>query len=322
MGGLDGVGVEYPAVVGVVRAAIAPLIGDADAHHVVGDGADAQPGFACGEAVHSGACTDGGCAGGIEGVPDADGRHGLAFSGRACLVQGLCDHGEGAAAANREAEPVALAHLAQATAPEPARRHRARRGLGSDGVLIAAGRRVGNGDGEGLRAARRHSWHRDGLQCAGGSHLTVDIGPDGVGEDVKRIDGLERDLIVRRGYAGGQRDSAQVEVALHGRIVRSPRGEEIAVRIRPPCDRIAVVSVEVAAGDEGDGVLIERIAIGVQGASDDVAPLHTVAGAEGDGAMNGDGVSRGKLLARKTGQVLGGDGIEAIEGGDVVVVED
>jgi hypothetical protein len=81
--------------------------------------ADLQPGFAGGQAVHAGSCADGGCADGIEGVPDADGGHGFGFGGRAGLVEGLGDDGEGAVAADGEGEPVGLADLAEAAAPEP-----------------------------------------------------------------------------------------------------------------------------------------------------------------------------------------------------------
>ncbi len=75
--GRDGVGVEHPAVVGVVGAAVAAQVGDADAHHVVAVGGDAQPGFAGGEAVEAGRGADGRCADGIEGIPHADRGHGL-----------------------------------------------------------------------------------------------------------------------------------------------------------------------------------------------------------------------------------------------------
>ena len=57
--GRDGVGVEHPAVVGVVGAAVAAQVGDADADDVVAAGGDAQPGFAGGEAVQSGRRADG-----------------------------------------------------------------------------------------------------------------------------------------------------------------------------------------------------------------------------------------------------------------------
>ena len=75
--GRDGVGVEHPAVVGVVGPAVAALVGDADAHNVVAGGGHAQPGFAGGQAVEPGRRAHRRCAHGIEGVPDADGGHGL-----------------------------------------------------------------------------------------------------------------------------------------------------------------------------------------------------------------------------------------------------
>jgi hypothetical protein len=49
MRGLDGIGVEHPAVIGVVGTAVAALVGDADADYVVGGGAVLQVGFAGGQ---------------------------------------------------------------------------------------------------------------------------------------------------------------------------------------------------------------------------------------------------------------------------------
>jgi hypothetical protein len=82
-----------------------------------------------------------------------------------------------------------------------------------------------------------------------------------------------------------------------------------------------VVAAEVCAGDKGDGVLVERVAVGVERAGDDVDALHASAGAEGDGALNGDGVGAVSCLPGKAGEILRGDGIDAVEGGDVVVAE-
>ena len=118
--GRDGVGIENPAVVGVVGAAVAALVGDADADHVVTIGGDAEPGFAGGQAVDAGSRADGGCADGVKGVPDADGGHGFGFGGRASLVEGLGDDGEDAIAADGEGEPVGLADLAEAAGPQSA----------------------------------------------------------------------------------------------------------------------------------------------------------------------------------------------------------
>jgi len=89
--GLDGVGVEEPAGVGIVGASVAAEVGDADADDVVGGGRDAQPGFAGGESVEAGGCADGSSADGVECVPDTDGGHGFQFSGRAGFVEGLGD---------------------------------------------------------------------------------------------------------------------------------------------------------------------------------------------------------------------------------------
>ena len=129
MRGRDCVGVKHPAVVGVVGAAVAAQVGDADAHDVVAVGGHAQPGFARGEAVEAGRCANSRCAHGIECVPDADRGHGLGVCRRAGFVEGLGDDGEDAIAANGEGEPVALAHLAEPAAPQPARGHGARLGL-------------------------------------------------------------------------------------------------------------------------------------------------------------------------------------------------
>ncbi len=99
-------------------------------------------------------------------------------------------------------------------------------------------------------------------------------------------------------------------------------GERVAVGIGEAGDGIAVIAAEERAGDGGDGVLVERIAVGVERARDDVDALHAVAGAEADRALNGDGVGGGELLAGKAGEIGGGDGVDAVEGGDVVVAED
>ena len=64
-----------------------------------------------------------------------------------------------------------------------------------------------------------------------------------------------------------------------------------------------MVAVEERAGDGSDRVLVERVAVGVERARDDVDALHAVAGAEADRALNGDGVGRGELLAGKAGEI-------------------
>ena len=90
-----------------------------------------------GEAIEAGRSADGGCADGIECVPDADGGHGLGVRWRAGFVDGLGDDGEDAIAANREGEPVGLADLAETAAPETACGHGARLSFGADGVVEA-----------------------------------------------------------------------------------------------------------------------------------------------------------------------------------------
>ena len=131
----------------------------------------------------------------------------------------------------------------------------------------------------------------------------------------------KRDLVVGRGHAGRQRNAAQVEESLQRGIVRSPIGQRVAVRVVPAGHGIAVVAVEERAGDGGDRVLVERIAVGVERARHHVHALHAVAGAEADRSLNGDGVGRGELLAGKAGEVGGGDGIDAVERGDVVAAQ-
>ena len=79
-----------------------------------------------------------------------------------------------------------------------------------------------------------------------------------------------------------------------------------------------MVAIEAGAGDEGRGVLVERIAAGVQGAGHHVHALHPQAGFEADRPLNRDRVGRGNLFAGKAGQVAGGDGVDAVERGDVV----
>ena len=147
-------------------------------------------------------------------------------------------------------------------------------------------------------------------------------GPTRSRQDIERIDRLKCDLVDGIGDAGRQRNAAEVEKALQGGVVRSPHGKRIAVGVVPSGDGIAVVAVEQGAGDGSDGVLVERIAVGVERARNDVDALHAVAGAEADRALNGDGVGRGDLLAGKVGEVGGGDGIDAVERGDVVVAQD
>ena len=143
MRGRHGVGVEQPAVIGVVGAAVAAQVGDADADDVVTVAGHAQPGFSSGQAVEAGSGADGRCAGGIECVPHADGGQGFGVRGRAGFVERLSDDGEDAIAADREGEPIGLADLAEAAAPHSAGGHGARLGYGADGVIES--RRLGVG---------------------------------------------------------------------------------------------------------------------------------------------------------------------------------
>ena len=52
---LDGVGVKNPSVVGVIGAAVAALVGDAEADDFVSGRSDEEPGFAHGVAIDGGA---------------------------------------------------------------------------------------------------------------------------------------------------------------------------------------------------------------------------------------------------------------------------
>ena len=320
--GRDGVGVEDPGVVGVVGAAVAALVGDGDADDVVSEGGDAEPGFSGGEAVYAGGCADGGCAGGVKGVPDADGGHGFGFGGHASGVEGLGDDGEGAVAADGEGEPVSLADLAEEAGPHAAGGQGARRGFEADGVAAAAEGGVGHVDGEGLGAAGGEIGDGDGREGTRGGGLAVEIGADGFSKDVEGVDGLEGDLVAGAGDAGRQGHIAEVEEALEAGVVGAPLGERVAVGAGEAGDGVAVVAVEVTAGDKGDGVLIEGIAVGVEWAGNDVDTLHAEAGAEGDGALDGDGMGGGELFAGEAGEVLRGNGVDAVEGGDVVEAED
>src|SRR5208282_2959232 len=99
-------------------------------------------------------------------------------------------------------------------------------------------------------------------------------------------------------------------------------GEGDAVWVGESSDGIAVIAGKVGSGDEGDGVLQERVAVGVERDGGDIDALHAAAGAEGDRALDGDGVGSRELLAGKAGEILGGDRIDAVEGCDVVHPKD
>ncbi len=157
-----------------------------------------------------------------------------------------------------------------------------------------------------------------GGRASRGLRRAIEIRADRVAEDVERINGLEGDLVAGRGHAGRQRHSAQVEEALHGCIVRSPHRERIVVLVDPSGDRVAVVAVEVGAGDKTHGVPIKRVALRVERPGYDVHALHADAVSECDGSLDGNGVGRGDLLAGKAGHIRGCDGIDAVQRGDVV----
>ena len=161
-----------------------------------------------------------------------------------------------------------------------------------------------------------------GRERARGRDLAVGIGADRVGEDIKRIDGLEGDLVVGGSDAGRQRDAAEIKITLKAGVGRSPHGEQVAAGVVIAGDRVAAIAAEVRAGDKADSVLVERIAVGIQRARNNVHALHGVAGAEDDGSLDGDGAGRSDLFAGKSGEVSGGDRVDAIEGGDIVVAQD
>ena len=120
---LHRVGVEHPALVGVVGPAVAALIGDAQAHHVVGrwrrPAASFRrwPGRSARRRRRRPAAPTGSKA---SQTPSA----GMAFRlvGAPVSSSATRDHGKGAPAADRKAEPVGLAHLAQPAAPHSAGR--------------------------------------------------------------------------------------------------------------------------------------------------------------------------------------------------------
>ena len=82
-----------------------------------------------------------------------------------------------------------------------------------------------------------------------------------------------------------------------------------------------MIAIEVRTGDKGDRVLEERVPICIQRTGYNVDTLHPRAGSKSDCALNRDRVGRGDLLAGEVGEVLCGDGVDAVEGGDVVVAE-
>ena len=82
-----------------------------------------------------------------------------------------------------------------------------------------------------------------------------------------------------------------------------------------------MVAVERNAGDGCDCVLVERVAVRVERARDDIHALHTQASLEGNGSLNGNSICSRELLAGKAGEILGGDGVEPVEGGDIVGME-
>ena len=73
--------------------------------------------------------------------------------------------------------------------------HNPRLGLGADSVVEAGGRRARGGDGDGLRAACREVGEGERLQRAGWRDLALNVRSDGIRQDVKRVNGLEGDLI-------------------------------------------------------------------------------------------------------------------------------
>ena len=120
----DGVGVEQPAVVGVVGAAVAAQVGNADAHDVVAAALTRSQVSPVARPLRPGAAPTGAAPTASKASQTPMRGHGFCIRRRAGLVEGLGDNGEDAIAANREGEPVGLAHLAQASAPQAARRAR------------------------------------------------------------------------------------------------------------------------------------------------------------------------------------------------------
>ena len=59
-----------------------------------------------------------------------------------------------------------------------------------------------------------------------------------------------------------------------------------------------------------------------RGRATTLTPCMPVPVRKADGALDGDGVGGGELLAGEAGEILRGDGVDAVEGGDVVVAQD
>ena len=211
---LNRVSIEEHALVGVVRPAVAALVCDANAHHIVGRGGNLQPALSRSQTIQPCGGSHSRSAHGIEGVPDTQGRHGLQVGGSAGLIQRNGEQGERAPTPDWKDEPVGLAHLAQPAAPHSARGQNARRRLASDRVVIAPLRRVLHIHSERLSAPSRHARHGDGRQRSRWLRRAIQIGPDRGGEDVIGIHRLEGNLVVGLGHARRQRHSAQVEEAL------------------------------------------------------------------------------------------------------------
>src|SRR6185437_12814936 len=104
----------------------ATQVGDAETDDVVVRRIDLKPGFAGCVAVEWGRPSHRRSIDGFEGIPDADDRESLGSAGNPCFIQSLCHHGEGVPGAYRKCEPIGLANVSEAPAPQSAGRQSAR----------------------------------------------------------------------------------------------------------------------------------------------------------------------------------------------------
>lgn len=179
------------------------------------------------------------------------------------------------------------------------------------GVIALIDTRTGREVG---KKQRRH--------CSRRSDLARRVRADRVADCIKRVDGLEGELVVCRGLSGGQRNAAQIEEALSRFIVRAEAIERIALSIAGSGDDIAHVPLERSATGSGHGIAdIRQVGSRDHGAQNSVDPLHALAAPELDRPLDGDGVGRGELFSREGGDIGGCDWIDPVERGDIVQTE-
>ena len=104
-------------------------------------------------------------------------------------------------------------------------------------------------------------------------------------------------------------------------VIGTPHRERVCIRVDPSGDGISAVAAEERARDRGDGVLIKRIAIGVERTRHNVDSLHPGTSTELNGALDGDCAGGGDLLAREGPGAGRSDGIDAVQRSDIVIAE-